>query len=158
MASNVPNDTVVMNIDYWMICCIIVFQVGSTWEDIQAMQRESSKVLSSSSAQLRHKLMTAIDGMQSAVGIKDLGQLHYEPIRDTQNSIVIVTAQCVREFRPTPSVSLRWTKMGKLNKKQLSNYEDNFCGMKQLVAAVPVCVQISVFLFMYRKHVMVCRI
>lgn len=82
--------------------------------------------------------MAAVDAMQSAVGVKDLGQLHYEPIRDTQNSVVIVAVNHVTECHSCPSVSLRWSKIGKLTKKQLANSEDSSIGMRQVVAAVPV--------------------
>ena len=102
------------------------------------LQKEAYKASSSSSAHLRNKLMAAVDAMQSAVGVKDLGLLHYEPIRDAQNCVMFVAVNRMTECRSTPSVSLRWTKLTKLYKRQLSNNEDTSDGMKQIMATMPV--------------------
>jgi hypothetical protein len=102
------------------------------------LQKEASKASSSSSAHLRNKLMAAVDAMQSAVGVKDLGLLHYELIRDAQNCVMFVAVNHMTECRSTPSVSLRWTKLTKLYKRQVMNNEDTSDGMKQIMTTMPV--------------------
>jgi hypothetical protein len=112
-------------------------KVACTWEDVPMLQKEASKASSSSSAHLRNKLMAAVDAMQSAVGVKDLGLLHYELIRDAQNCVMFVAVNHMTECRSTPSVSLRWTKLTKLYKRQVMNNEDTSDGMKQIMTTMP---------------------
>lgn len=65
-------------------------KVASTWEDIDTMRLDIDRSnASSSSVVFRGQMLNAAAQLQSALGIQDLGQLYYEPVKDQHGSTVI---------------------------------------------------------------------
>lgn len=81
------------------------------------MRIELDKTRSSSSAHFRSKLLHAVEQMQSALGIQDLGQFHYQPLRDSEGTTVLVTCRQIHDPKLISSLSVRWMPLNKLLRK-----------------------------------------
>ncbi|XP_078286610.1 ankyrin repeat and fibronectin type-III domain-containing protein 1-like [Rhinoraja longicauda] len=85
------------------------------WKDIQWLQQGMNSTLSSSSSvlQTRQKMLVAVSQLQSSLGTQDLGQVHFEPIKDKLGNVLILT---VKELHPSQVLdSVRWTPLSKLH-------------------------------------------
>lgn len=51
--------------------------------------------------QFRIKLLSAICQMQSAIGVKDLGNFYYKPLKDSQGTIIL---SCVNNIKVSPGI------------------------------------------------------
>lgn len=55
--------------------------------------------------------------MQSALGVQDLGQFHYQPLRDSEGTTVLCTCRKIHDPKLISSLSVRWMPLGKLLRK-----------------------------------------
>ncbi|RWS25945.1 Ankyrin repeat and fibronectin type-III domain-containing protein 1-like protein [Leptotrombidium deliense] len=94
-----------------------IMKVACTWDDIKALRLELEKSQSSSSSLFRSKLLQAIEHLQSALGVQDLGQVYYQPLKDSEGTIVVCTVKFVPDFKAVSSLSVRWTLITKVQKK-----------------------------------------
>lgn len=102
---------------YWLM------KVACTWEDVKSLRTDMERNLSSP-VHFRTKLLSAVCQMQSALGITDLGQLYYKPLRDTQGTVVLTCIQSVKSQKTVSIINSRWLPVSKLQKKLGALHED----------------------------------
>ncbi|KAJ1097712.1 hypothetical protein NDU88_002829 [Pleurodeles waltl] len=101
-------------------------KVSCMWDDILWLRQCVTVSQSSCSCilQTRFKMLLAISQMQALLGIQDLGQVYFEPIKDKQGNILVVTLKEVT-LNQTPE-NVRWTPLSKLqsSRKSVSSPEE----------------------------------
>ncbi|RWS12860.1 ankyrin repeat and fibronectin type-III domain-containing protein 1-like protein, partial [Dinothrombium tinctorium] len=94
-----------------------IMKVACTWDDVKALRLELEKSQSSSSSLFRSKLLQAIEHLQAALGVQDLGQLYYQPLKDSEGTIALCVVKFVPDFKAVSGLSVRWTPITKFQKK-----------------------------------------
>nr|NP_001287470.1 wide awake, isoform H [Drosophila melanogaster]AHN57469.1 wide awake, isoform H [Drosophila melanogaster] len=102
---------------YWLM------KVACTWEDVKSLRSDMERNLTSA-VHFRTKLLSAVCQMQSALGITDLGQLYYKPLRDAQGTVVLTCVQSVKSQKAVSILNSRWVPVSKLQKKLGALHED----------------------------------
>ncbi|KAG8557691.1 hypothetical protein GDO81_016709 [Engystomops pustulosus] len=101
-------------------------KVSCMWDDILWLRQCVTVSQSSCSCilQTRFKMLLAVSQMQGLLGFQDLGQVFFEPIKDKQGNIVIVTLKEVKLSQTLENV--RWMPIFKLqtNRKSVSSPEE----------------------------------
>ncbi|CAL1274010.1 unnamed protein product [Larinioides sclopetarius] len=100
-----------------------LMKVACTWEDAKVLRAEMEKTQSSSALHFRSKLLQAAEMMQSALGVQDLGQFYYKPIKDLDDTTVLCTVKHVPDSKSFNNLSLRWVPLAKLQRKLSINNE-----------------------------------
>ncbi|XP_078388162.1 ankyrin repeat and fibronectin type-III domain-containing protein 1-like isoform X2 [Cetorhinus maximus] len=100
-------------------------KLSCMWKDIQWLQQGLNSALSSSSSvlQTRQKMLLAVSQLQGALGTLDLGQVHFEPVKDKLGNVLILT---IKELRPSQVLeNVRWIALSKLHnyRKSVSAFE-----------------------------------
>ncbi|KAM6957745.1 ankyrin repeat and fibronectin type-III domain-containing protein 1 [Aplochiton taeniatus] len=95
-------------------------KLSCAWQQVPWLQRALSSTLSSSSSLLqnRHNILRAVSQLQSSLGTCDLGQVYYEPLKDRQGNVLLVT---LREFGTPPGPPdppLHWVPLVLLEKNR----------------------------------------
>ena len=63
-------------------------------------------------------------GTQSALGLQDLGQLHYQPLKDSQGTLVISTTCHLSNVKAIPSsLNFKWLPLSKLQRRIVTHEE-----------------------------------
>lgn len=77
-------------------------KLSCAWQQVPWLQQGLASAHSSPSSLLqnRHNILKAVSQMQSSLGTMDLGQVYYEPLKDRQGNVLIVT---LKEFPNPPS-------------------------------------------------------
>ncbi|KAL7727175.1 hypothetical protein ACLKA6_013924 [Drosophila palustris] len=107
-----------LHIDYYWL-----MKVACTWEDVKSLRTDMERNLISP-VHFRTKLLSAVSQMQSALGITDLGQLYYKPLRDAQGTVVLTCVQSVKSQKAVSILNSRWLPVSKLQKKLGALHED----------------------------------
>ncbi|XP_032859864.1 ankyrin repeat and fibronectin type-III domain-containing protein 1-like isoform X3 [Tyto alba] len=101
-------------------------KVSCMWDEILWLRQCVTVSQSSCSCilQTRFKMLLAISQMQGLLGIQDLGQVFFEPVKDKQGNILIVTLKEVKTNQTFESV--RWVPVCKLqtSRKSVSSPEE----------------------------------
>ncbi|XP_062999407.1 ankyrin repeat and fibronectin type-III domain-containing protein 1-like isoform X1 [Elgaria multicarinata webbii] len=101
-------------------------KVSCMWDEILWLRQCVTVSQSSCSCvlQTRLKMLLAISQMQGLLGIQDLGQVFFEPIKDKQGNILVVTLKEVKSNQTFESV--RWVPLSKLqtSRKSISSPEE----------------------------------
>ncbi|KAJ6657603.1 hypothetical protein lerEdw1_002319 [Lerista edwardsae] len=101
-------------------------KVSCMWDEILWLRQCVTVSQSSCSCilQTRFKMLLAISQMQGLLGIQDLGQAFFEPIKDKQGNILVVTLKEVKTSQTFESV--RWVALSKLqtSRKSVSSPEE----------------------------------
>ncbi|XP_063171153.1 ankyrin repeat and fibronectin type-III domain-containing protein 1-like [Candoia aspera] len=101
-------------------------KVSCMWDEILWLRQCVTVSQSSCSCvlQTRFKMLLAISQMQGLLGIQDLGQVFFEPIKDKQGNILVVTLKEVKTNQTFESV--RWVPLSKLqtSRKSISSPEE----------------------------------
>ncbi|KAM4524102.1 ankyrin repeat and fibronectin type-III domain-containing protein 1 isoform 2-T2 [Odontesthes bonariensis] len=102
-------------------------KLSCMWEDVRWLRQSMSVSMSSSSTlQVRHKMLTAASQLQSLLGTHNLGRVHYEPIKDRHGNVLLVT---IRDTESQHSLfSGKWMQVTKLQsqRKSLSTPEEPY--------------------------------
>ncbi|XP_077172551.1 ankyrin repeat and fibronectin type-III domain-containing protein 1-like isoform X3 [Paroedura picta] len=101
-------------------------KVSCMWDEILWLRQCVTVSQSSCSCilQTRFKMLLAISQMQGLLGIQDLGRVFFEPIKDKQGNILVVTLKEVKTSQTFESV--RWVPLPKLqtSRKSVSSPEE----------------------------------
>ncbi|KAK2192023.1 hypothetical protein NP493_40g01041 [Ridgeia piscesae] len=116
-----------------------LMKVACTWDDVKSLRQDMAKNLSSSVVLFRSKLLQAVMQLQSALGIKDLGQFYHEATRDLNGSIILTTVHCVRDPRTVNMTHVKWGALNKLHKKVA--WTDNSTAPERLLLTVPEMIR-----------------
>ncbi|XP_041673357.1 ankyrin repeat and fibronectin type-III domain-containing protein 1-like [Cheilinus undulatus] len=95
-------------------------KLSCAWQQVPWLQQALSSAHSSPSSLLqnRHNILRAVSQLQSSLGTMDLGQVYYEPLKDRQGNVLLVT---LREFPNPPSPPdppLHWLPLARLEKNR----------------------------------------
>ncbi|XP_029365170.1 ankyrin repeat and fibronectin type-III domain-containing protein 1 [Echeneis naucrates] len=95
-------------------------KLSCAWQQVPWLQEALSSAHSSSSSLLqnRHNILRAVSQLQSSLGTVDLGQVYYEPLKDRQGNVLLVT---LKEFPNPPSPPdppLHWMPLVRLEKNR----------------------------------------
>ncbi|XP_076345347.1 ankyrin repeat and fibronectin type-III domain-containing protein 1-like isoform X5 [Tachypleus tridentatus] len=96
---------------YWLM------KVACTWEDIKTLRQDMEKSQSSSVLHFRSKLLQAVEQMQMALGVQDIGQLYYKPIKDSKTIVVLSTIKYISDPKKITILSVRWLPLAKILRK-----------------------------------------
>ncbi|XP_035511693.1 ankyrin repeat and fibronectin type-III domain-containing protein 1-like [Morone saxatilis] len=95
-------------------------KLSCAWQQVPWLQQALSSAHSSPSSLLqnRHNILRAVSQLQSSLGTMDLGQVYYEPLKDRQGNVLLVT---LKEFPNPPSPPdppLHWMPLARLEKNR----------------------------------------
>ncbi|XP_040012341.1 ankyrin repeat and fibronectin type-III domain-containing protein 1-like isoform X2 [Xiphias gladius] len=95
-------------------------KLSCAWQQVPWLQQALSSAHSSPSSLLqnRHNILRAVSQLQSSLGTVDLGQVYYEPLKDRQGNVLLVT---LKEFPNPPSLPdppLHWMPLARLEKNR----------------------------------------
>ncbi|XP_062334365.1 ankyrin repeat and fibronectin type-III domain-containing protein 1-like [Osmerus eperlanus] len=95
-------------------------KLSCAWQQVPWLQQALSSALSSSSSLLqnRHNILRAVTQLQSSLGTSDLGQVYYEPLKDRQGNVVLVTVRECAAPTGTPEPPLHWVPLDRLEKNR----------------------------------------
>ncbi|CAL8259311.1 unnamed protein product [Arctogadus glacialis] len=99
-------------------------KVSYLWEDILWLQQCLSPSQTSCTLQTRVKLLQAVSLLQGMLGVQDLGQAYFEPIKDKQGNALLVL---LRDMSAGPALDgVHWTPLCKLQlqRKSISSPEE----------------------------------
>ncbi|XP_071965983.1 ankyrin repeat and fibronectin type-III domain-containing protein 1-like isoform X2 [Antedon mediterranea] len=112
-------------------------KVACTWEDVDVLRGDLEKALSTSpSLMFRNKLLQAVSQMQTTLGIQDLGQVYYEPIRDHNGSTLFVLVKHIKDSKSVQSTSLKWLNLSRVQKRRSVCFE-NPTASENLLSSIP---------------------
>lgn len=102
---------------YWLM------KISTSWDDAKNLRIEIEKNISSK-IQFRFKILNAIHQMQMSLGISDLGQFYYKPLKDSNGTMVLSCALYLKEPKNS-TLHTKWISMTKLQKKVTVLLEDS---------------------------------
>ncbi|XP_036324599.1 uncharacterized protein LOC118737893 [Rhagoletis pomonella] len=100
-----------------------LMKVACTWDDVRSLRTDMERNLTSA-VHFRTKLLSAVCQMQSTLGLNDLGQLFYKPLRDSHGTVVLTCIQAVKSQKTVSILNSRWMPLNKLQKKIVALLED----------------------------------
>uniref|UniRef100_A0A061QLM3 Putative fibronectin/RAS containing n=1 Tax=Cupiennius salei TaxID=6928 RepID=A0A061QLM3_CUPSA len=102
-----------------------LMKVACTWEDVKTLRQDMEKSQSSSNVHFRSKVLQAVEQMQAALGLHDLGQLYYLPLKDSEGTTVLCTVKHVKDPKTMVTLSVRWLPLYKIQRKRINNSDSN---------------------------------
>ncbi|XP_075725294.1 ankyrin repeat and fibronectin type III domain containing protein wide awake isoform X2 [Rhipicephalus microplus] len=97
-----------------------LMKVACTWDDVKTLRLDMEKSHSSSNVHFRSKLLQTVEQMQSALGVQDLGQVYYKPLRDYEGTAVVCVVKYVSEPKTVSALSVRWIPLAKIQRRMPS--------------------------------------
>ncbi|VDO33500.1 unnamed protein product [Onchocerca flexuosa] len=96
---------------YWAI------KLSMAWDEMQTLQEANNS--SSSNSHFRNRFIDAAKQMHIALGVKDIGRVHYRPIVDEVNSVsFIVTVRLINGSQTAQGLTTRWLPLNKIVRKR----------------------------------------
>ena len=78
-------------------------------------------------------------GAQTALGLQDLGQLYYQPLKDSQGTMVISTTFHLASIKAMPSsLNFKWLPLSKLQQRRLTGTAEESTAGDLLLASLQV--------------------
>ncbi|XP_053708883.1 ankyrin repeat and fibronectin type-III domain-containing protein 1-like isoform X1 [Synchiropus splendidus] len=109
-------------------CCTTSFthdflwfaKLSCAWQQVPWLQQALSTAHSSPSSLLqnRHNILRAVSQLQSSLGTMDLGQVYYEPLKDRQGNILLVTLKELSGPPSPPDPPFHWLPLARLEKNR----------------------------------------
>ncbi|XP_051571777.1 ankyrin repeat and fibronectin type-III domain-containing protein 1-like isoform X1 [Myxocyprinus asiaticus] len=95
-------------------------RVSCVWQQVSWLQQVLSSSLSSSSSLLQNRLsfLRAVNQLQTSLGCDDLGQVYFEPLKDRQGNVLLITLREVTTPVTPADPLLHWVPLSKLQKHQ----------------------------------------
>uniref|UniRef100_F1KYE3 Ankyrin repeat and fibronectin type-III domain-containing protein 1 n=1 Tax=Ascaris suum TaxID=6253 RepID=F1KYE3_ASCSU len=88
-------------------------KLSMCWDRVQYIQE--SVATSSSNAHFRSNFLDAVAQMQNALGIKDIGRIHYKTINSSEEGTVfIVTVRFVDDLQSIQGLTVHWNMLSKM--------------------------------------------
>ncbi|XP_034749107.1 ankyrin repeat and fibronectin type-III domain-containing protein 1-like [Etheostoma cragini] len=95
-------------------------KLSYAWQQVPWLQQALSSAHSSSSSLLqnRHNILRAVSQLQSSLGTMELGQVYYEPLKDRQGNVILVTLKEFPNPPCPPDPSLHWMPLVRLEQNR----------------------------------------
>ncbi|KAK2833803.1 hypothetical protein Q5P01_017692 [Channa striata] len=92
-------------------------KLSCAWQQVPWLQQALSSAHSSSSSLLqnRHNILRAVSQLQSSLGTTDLGQVYYEPLKDRQGNVLLLTLKEIQTSSSPPDPLLHWAPLTRLD-------------------------------------------
>ncbi|KAK6171591.1 hypothetical protein SNE40_019746 [Patella caerulea] len=116
---------------YWMM------KIACTWDDVKSLRQDMDKSSSAGTVHFRSKLLQAAALLQNSLGIQDVGQFNYIPLKDANGSIVLTIVNYVRDTKFVGLGSCKWVTVDKLSRRHSLAGLDNTDAHSQLVNSIP---------------------
>ncbi|XP_052070242.1 ankyrin repeat and fibronectin type-III domain-containing protein 1-like isoform X3 [Mytilus californianus] len=91
-----------------------LMKVSCTWEDVKSLRQDMDKNTSAGTMHFRSKLLQAVSIMQSSLGVQDIGQFHFKPLKDPNGCIILTTVCNIKDPKTVILGSGRWISFAKL--------------------------------------------
>uniref|UniRef100_A0A0N5A483 ANK_REP_REGION domain-containing protein n=1 Tax=Parastrongyloides trichosuri TaxID=131310 RepID=A0A0N5A483_PARTI len=96
-----------------------LMKLSYCWKQIKYFQDVAN--VNSTNFQFRASIIESINSMMNALGVKDIGTVHYKPIIfEKDEAIFIVTVRYTFEDQITQGLAMKWISLSKLLKKKTS--------------------------------------
>ncbi|ESO85784.1 hypothetical protein LOTGIDRAFT_235745 [Lottia gigantea] len=116
---------------YWMM------KIACTWDDVKSLRQDMVKSSSAGTVHFRSKLLQAASYLQNSLGIQDVGQFFYLPLKDSNGSIVLTIVNHVKDTKLVGLGSSKWVSTDKISRRQSLAGLDNTDALCQLVSSIP---------------------
>uniref|UniRef100_A0A1A8ER65 Fibronectin type-III domain-containing protein n=2 Tax=Nothobranchius korthausae TaxID=1143690 RepID=A0A1A8ER65_9TELE len=95
-------------------------KLSCAWQQVPWLQQALSSAHSSPSSLLqnRHNILRAISQLQSSLGTMDLGQVYFEPLKDRQGNVLLVTLKGFPKATSPPDPPFHWIPLVRLEKNR----------------------------------------
>nr|XP_043906845.1 ankyrin repeat and fibronectin type-III domain-containing protein 1-like isoform X1 [Solea senegalensis] len=95
-------------------------KLSCAWQQVPWLQQALSTAHSSPSSLLqnRHNILRAVSQLQSSLGTVDLGRVYYEPLKDRQGNVLLVTLKEFPNPPNPPDPPLHWMTLARLEKNR----------------------------------------
>ncbi|CAL8273945.1 unnamed protein product [Lota lota] len=95
-------------------------KLSCAWRQVPWLQAALSSAHSSPSSliQNRNNILRAVAQLQSSLGTMDLGQVYYEPLKDRQGNVLLVTIKEISDPASPPEPPLHWVPLARLEKNR----------------------------------------
>ncbi|TWW69369.1 ankyrin repeat and fibronectin type-III domain-containing protein 1-like [Takifugu flavidus] len=95
-------------------------KLSCAWQQVPWLQQAlaSAQFSSSSLLQNRHNILRAVSLLQTSLGTMDLGQVYYEPLKDRQGNILLVTLKDFPTTSSSPDPPFHWMPLARLEKNR----------------------------------------
>lgn len=95
-------------------------KLSCAWQQVPWLQQSLASAHSSASSLLqnRHNILKAVSQLQSSLGMVDLGQVYYEPLKDRQGNVLLVTLKEFTNLPSPPDPPLHWMPIARLEKNR----------------------------------------
>ncbi|XP_072299796.1 ankyrin repeat and fibronectin type-III domain-containing protein 1 isoform X2 [Eucyclogobius newberryi] len=95
-------------------------KLSCAWQQVPWLQQSLVSAHSSSSSLLqnRHSILKAVSQLQTSLGMMDLGQVYYEPLKDRQGNVLLVTLKDFSNLLNPPDPPLHWMPIARLEKNR----------------------------------------
>ncbi|XP_074106059.1 ankyrin repeat and fibronectin type III domain containing protein wide awake isoform X3 [Cotesia typhae] len=104
---------------YWLM------KVSYIWNNLKTLKQDMEKNYESSINHFKLKYLQAAVQMQAALGIQNLGEIYYMPIKDSQGTVVISTINHITCPKSVSLLNCRWLPISKVMKKTIIHEESN---------------------------------
>ncbi|XP_068605880.1 ankyrin repeat and fibronectin type-III domain-containing protein 1 [Brachionichthys hirsutus] len=93
-------------------------KLSCAWQQVPWLQRALFSAHSSPSSLLqnRHNILRAVSQLQSSLQTVDLGQVYYEPLKDRQGNVLLVTLKKLSNPPSPPDPPFHWMPLARLEK------------------------------------------
>lgn len=95
-------------------------KLSCAWQQVPWLQQSLASAHSSPSSLLqnRHNILKAVSQLQSSLGMMDLGQVYYEPLKDRQGNVLLVALKDFSHLPSPPDPPLHWMPLARLEKNR----------------------------------------
>uniref|UniRef100_H3CZS4 Fibronectin type-III domain-containing protein n=1 Tax=Tetraodon nigroviridis TaxID=99883 RepID=H3CZS4_TETNG len=96
-------------------------KLSCVWQQVPWLQQALASAQSSSSSLLqnRHNILKAVSLLQTSLGTMDLGQVYYEPLKDRQGNILLVTLKDYLDITlSSPDPPFHWMPLARLERNR----------------------------------------
>ncbi|XP_061182067.1 ankyrin repeat and fibronectin type-III domain-containing protein 1-like isoform X2 [Saccostrea echinata] len=113
-----------------------LMKISCTWDDVKSLRQDMEKNTSAGTMHFRYKLLQAVSVLQGALGIYDLGQFHFKPLKDSNGCIVLTTVCNIRDPKSVILGSSKWVSFAKLLRRSSGTGSEPQESLEVLVSSV----------------------
>lgn len=113
-----------------------LMKISCTWDDVKSLRQDMEKNTSAGTMHFRYKLLQAVSVLQGALGIYDLGQFHFKPLKDSNGCIVLTTVCNVKDPKAVILSSSKWVSFAKLLRRSSGTGSEPQESLEVLVSSV----------------------
>ncbi|KAL5018407.1 hypothetical protein ScPMuIL_004129 [Solemya velum] len=102
-----------------------LMKIACTWDDVKSLRQDMDRSSSAGTTHFRSKLLQAATLLQNALGMQDLGQFYYKPLRDYSGSMIFMSVNYIRDPKLVGLGSAKWVTVSKLQRRRSATTTEN---------------------------------